>query len=147
MRTVCKNSLMKSMSKTANYRSLEKKVQELLEKDGWIVERARYNSAIRNGKWTQKKLDFFHVFDLIALHSNPAYPVRFIQICVSGQVNAHKRKIDELFHIYPEMGNSFSVEIIVPEKRTALPQKVKRWKIVQIHRRIGHDWYRQDNLV
>jgi len=28
-----------------------------------------------------------------------------------------------------------------------LPQKVKRWKIVQIHRRIGHDWYRQDNLV
>ncbi len=114
------------------YRELEEKVLKILIKDGYIGERARYNAKQIKGHWVQHKLDFFHCFDIIALKIPE--PVRFIQVCVEGQVKQHKDKIDELFLLYPFVGDSFTVEIIVPEKIK------NKWVISKIYRRLAHDW-------
>ncbi|MHB8552787.1 MAG: hypothetical protein ACYDAO_04285 [Thermoplasmataceae archaeon] len=120
----------------ANYRELEIIVEKLLSKDGYLTERARYNAKKIGNKWLQHKLDFFHVFDLIAIKL-PG-PVRFIQVCVEGQVSAHKKKIDDLFKVYPMIGAAFTVEIIVPEKEK------NRWKISKTIRRVGDIWVNVD---
>ena len=80
-------------------RDLEKKVKGNIEKLGYLVDQAFFNvKHLPGGRIIANKVDFAHVFDLIAYKQD--MPILLIQVCLKNAVPAHQKKIDSMFKMH-----------------------------------------------
>lgn len=79
----------------------EKRAQEALEQEGYLVHRAVQTSFQRAGVWRSHDNDIFSLFDLVAVH--PSFPVRFVQVTAgdSSAASARRRKVLALAEHFP----------------------------------------------
>ena len=88
------------MNSKAKGDKAELEVQKILEKDGFLVQRAwRKMIRLPNGRWVSKTNDFFGCFDIMAIPATEEEevidPVKLIQVTTENELGTKRTKIRE----------------------------------------------------
>lgn len=96
----------------------EKQVQDILERNGYMVHRARYSGFKTKNGYFSRNNDVFGVFDLIAKRKD--YTTKWIQVTTQSNASNRIKKVKALGNIWNEKD---SVEIWCIKKNKEIEVK------------------------